>query len=81
MIVSPTATLDHGWKPVREFMEKRKGLSEEKVDALFLDKWDQPRIQAESDAHSKIVEGEKKAGKRELSALLIVFDDMADQGA
>ena len=48
--------------------------------SLFLDTWDQPRIQAEIDAHSKIVEGEKKAGKRELSALLIVFDDMADQG-
>jgi len=80
MIVSPTANLDHGWKPVRKFMQDRMGLSEAKVDSLFLDTWDQPRIQAEIDAHSKIVEGEKKAGKRELSALLIVFDDMADQG-
>ena len=37
------------------------GLSEQKVDSLFLDTWDQPRIQAEIDAHSKIVEDEKKA--------------------
>jgi len=80
MIVSPTANLDHGWKPVRKFMQDRMGLSEQKVDSLFLDTWDQPRIQAEIDAHSEIVQGEKKAGKKELSALLIVFDDMADQG-
>ena len=65
MIVSPTATLDHGWKPVRKFMQKSMGLSEQEVDALFLDTWDQPRIQAEIDAHSKIVENEKKAGKKE----------------
>ena len=80
MIVSPTATLDHGWKPARKFMQDGMDLSEQKVDSLFLDKRDQPRIQAEIDDYSKIVEAEKKAGKRELSALLIVFGDMADQG-
>jgi len=81
LICSPTSKVDHSaWKPVREFMEKRMGLSPEKINGLFFDKWEPDKIEAEIAAHSKIVAQEKRDGKTVLSALLCVFDDMADQG-
>ena len=52
--------MDHStWKPAREFMEKRMGLSPEKINSLFFDKWEPDKIEAEIAAHSKIVAQEK----------------------
>ena len=68
----------HGWRPVKEFIEKDMGVNTER-EQVYFDKWDEGALRTIIQQQKKVTRTSKQLGLKRLYQVLIICDDFADQ--
>jgi hypothetical protein len=75
-VFSPSVDLDSAWDPVRETL--LPGL---KHGGAFFSEWDEKGLRDILDRQRQLVQEQKRAKKSEISQVLVIIDDFADNPA
>ena len=80
-VMSPTCLIDRStWGPVEDYIQNVLRVDLKKEPAFFTE-WDPSIIQKTIDDHAKVVKWQKEKGYKQISGILWIVDDFADDPA
>jgi hypothetical protein len=77
-IFSPSISVDHTWKPVKEYIEKNMKLKETDEEQFYFNEYDAEALEEIINTQHKITKYMKNQGHTKLYQILIIVDDFAD---
>ena len=76
-LYSKSSTIDKNWDPLRRYVEKDLGVSQEE-EQTFFDEFDAAALQEQMDLQMAVAEEAKKQKMKQIPQVLWIFDDLVD---